>query len=69
MVVTSDNKVEARTIKISSAYEDRWIVSEGLNAGDQVIVEGLQKIRPGASVKPIPFNSAISEVSSSPQGK
>ncbi len=55
MVVTADNKVESRTIKLGSAFEDKWIVSDGLNAGDRVVVEGLQKTRPGATVKPVPF--------------
>lgn len=55
MVVGAEDKVEARTIKLSNAIGDKWIVSSGLNVGDRVIVEGLQKIRPGAVVKPVPF--------------
>lgn len=54
-MVVADGKVEARAIKISTAVGDKWIVTEGLKPGDQVIVEGLQKIRPGAPVKPVPF--------------
>ena len=59
MLVTDDNKVEARTIKISSATGDQWIVKEGLKVNDRVIVEGLQKIRPGAMIKPVPFTPAV----------
>lgn len=55
MVVGADNKVEARQIKLSSAYQDSWIVNEGLKVGERVIVDGLQKIRPGAEVTTVPF--------------
>jgi len=55
MVVTPDKKVEARTIKLGDALEDQWIVTEGLKAGETVIVEGLQKVKPGATVKTVPF--------------
>lgn len=55
LVVNADNKVEARPIKISSATGDQWIVASGLQAGEKIIVEGLQKVRPGMEVKPVPF--------------
>ena len=57
MVVGADNKVEARPVKIGSAVGDQWVISSGLQDGEKVIVEGLQKIRPGATVKPVPFGS------------
>ncbi len=70
MVVGADNKVEARTVKLSSAIGDKWIVAEGLKPGDRVIVEGLQKIRPGAEVKPVAFDPAQPNASAQPvQGK
>lgn len=69
MIVGKDNKVEARTVKLSTAVEDKWIVSEGLKQGDRVIVEGLQKIRPGAEVKPVPFKSTEPATAAAPQGK
>jgi len=56
MVVGADGKVEARVIKIGQAVGNKWIVTDGLKAGDQVIVEGLQKFQPGMAVKPVPFN-------------
>jgi membrane fusion protein (multidrug efflux system) len=56
MVVTADNKVEARKIKLGIAIEDKWTVTDGLKAGDTVIVEGLQKIKPGVTVKTVPFS-------------
>ena len=51
MVVSQDGKVEARMVKVSRAIGDKWLVEEGLAAGDRVIIEGLQKIRPGAPVQ------------------
>ena len=72
MVVGADNKVEARVIKIGQAVGNKWVVTEGLKAGENVIVEGLQKVRPGMVVKPVPFNPAGDSNSASPgstQGK
>jgi membrane fusion protein (multidrug efflux system) len=51
MVVGKDGKVELRAVRVSRAIGDKWLVEEGLAAGDQVIVEGLQKIRPDATVQ------------------
>ena len=51
MVVSGDGKVELRAVKVSRAIGDKWLVEDGLVAGDRVIVEGLQKIRPGAPVQ------------------
>jgi len=51
MVVNADNKVEARIVKAEQSIGDKWVVTEGLAAGDRVIVEGLQKVKPGAPVK------------------
>jgi membrane fusion protein (multidrug efflux system) len=52
MVVGSDNKVSQRTVKVGDRYEDSYIVLEGLKAGERVVTEGLQKIRPGMLVTP-----------------
>lgn len=51
MVVGADGKVAAREVKVSRAIGDKWLVESGLAAGDKLIVEGLQKIRPGAPVQ------------------
>ena len=58
MLVTADNKVEARTIKLGQAIQDKWTVTDGLKAGDIVIMEGLQKIKPGITVKTVPFSES-----------
>ncbi|AKI02207.1 RND family efflux transporter, MFP subunit [Hoeflea sp. IMCC20628] len=52
MVIGADNIVEQRTLTIVSDRGSDWIVTEGLAAGDKVIVEGLQKIAVGAPVAP-----------------
>jgi membrane fusion protein (multidrug efflux system) len=52
MVVGAQNKVEMRTVEIDRALGDKWIVTSGLKAGDQLIVEGLLNLRPGTVVKP-----------------
>ena len=58
-VVTPDNKVEARTIKADTALGgDKWIVTDGLKPGERVIVEGLQKVQPGMTVTPTPYDAS-----------
>lgn len=52
LLLTPDNKVELRVIKTDRAVGSQWFVSGGLKAGDRVIVEGLQRVRPGMQVTP-----------------
>jgi membrane fusion protein (multidrug efflux system) len=63
MVVGADSKVEARTLVTERAIGDQWLVKSGLKAGDQVIVNNLQKIRPGVPVKPAPVATSTPVVS------
>ena len=51
-VASPDNKVELRKIRTDRAIGDKWLVVEGVAAGDRVIMTGLQKIAPGATVNP-----------------
>lgn len=51
-VVGAENKAEARQLKLGPALSGEWIVEDGLKAGDKVIVEGSQKLQPGAVVAP-----------------
>jgi membrane fusion protein (multidrug efflux system) len=53
MVVTGNNTVETRPIAISFAKNNRWLVDKGLRAGDRVVIEGLQKIKPGTQVNAV----------------
>ena len=61
LVVDGSEKVAQRKIAVDRAIGDRWLVSEGLKPGDRLIVEGIQKVRPGASVKAVPFNAGGKE--------
>jgi membrane fusion protein (multidrug efflux system) len=58
MVVNAEGVVEARVLSASRTQGDQWLVDEGLQAGDRVIVEGLQKIKPGAHVRVIEAGTA-----------
>lgn len=58
LLLGKDGKVEQRTLTLDRAMGDKWLVTSGLSAGDQLIVEGLQKIRPGMPVKVVPASSA-----------
>lgn len=53
MLVGADNTVERRTIVVNQTIGDQWLVDSGVEAGDRIVVAGLQKIRPGATVKTI----------------
>jgi len=55
LIVNPAGKVEQRMLSLDRAIGDQWLVSSGLSPGDRVIVEGLQKVRPGASAKAVPF--------------
>jgi len=55
LVVDRDNKVATRKVEVGSAYQGRWVVKSGLEKGERVIVEGLQKAKPGALVTPKPM--------------
>jgi membrane fusion protein (multidrug efflux system) len=54
LVAGADGKAQLRMLQISRAIGSQWLVSAGLKPGDQLIVDGLQKIRPGAPVKAVP---------------
>jgi membrane fusion protein (multidrug efflux system) len=67
MVVTPDDKVEIRPVTVSSAAGNDWIVTSGLKAGEQVILEGFQKVQPGMTVKPVPFEPAAGAAAGDPK--
>jgi membrane fusion protein (multidrug efflux system) len=56
LVVDDTGKVQQRMLTLDRAIGDQWLVSSGLSAGDRVIVEGGQKVRPGTVVKTVPFH-------------
>jgi membrane fusion protein (multidrug efflux system) len=55
LIVGAGGKVEQRQLGLDRAIKDQWLVTAGLQAGDQVIVEGQLRVRPGATVKTVPF--------------
>jgi membrane fusion protein (multidrug efflux system) len=55
LVVDSEGKVQQRMITTDRAIGDQWLVASGLAADEKVVVEGMQKARPGATVKTVPF--------------
>ncbi|MCE2594526.1 efflux RND transporter periplasmic adaptor subunit [Motilimonas cestriensis] len=61
MVVGAENKVESRVVTTAEAINNEWRITSGLAAGDVLIVEGLQKIRPGAVVTPKPLTDSSAQ--------
>jgi membrane fusion protein, multidrug efflux system len=66
MVVNAEGKAESRVVNVSRTIGNKWLVEKGLAAGDRVIVEGLQRIRPGAVVR---IAGANSPAAPAPGGK
>lgn len=58
LVVGKDGTVQLRLLTLDRAVGNRWLVTSGLQAGELVIVEGSQRVRPGAIVKTVPFAEA-----------
>ena len=57
-VVAADGSVNTRAVKIGTAKEEQWVVFEGLQPGEQVIVDGFQKLQGKARAKPVPWSAA-----------
>ena len=55
LIVDADGKVQQHQLSIDRAIKDQWLVASGLAPGDRIIVEGLQNVRPGMSVRTVPF--------------
>lgn len=56
LLVGPGDKVVRRQLELGRTMDDRWLVSKGLAAGDRLIVEGTDKVKPGQTVKPVPLN-------------
>ena len=59
LVVTDDNTVELRDVKAGPTYKNFWLITEGLSPGERVVVDGLQKARPGSTVSPSPSDITL----------
>jgi len=57
LVVNGEDKVEQRTLKTAGTVGNRWLVSGGVTAGERLIVEGGQKVQPGAAVRPVEWRA------------
>lgn len=55
LIVDAENQVQVRALTIDRAMGSQWLVASGLAAGDRVVVEGIQKVRPGTVVRAVPF--------------
>ncbi len=60
-VVQEDNTVQRRPVIAGYRHGDEWIIDEGVNLGERVIVDGHQKVRPKMTVKPVSANQAIDQ--------
>jgi membrane fusion protein (multidrug efflux system) len=75
LIAEAEGKIGQRMLTLDRAIGDKWLVSSGLQPGDQVIVEGMQRLRPGVSVKVVPFEAGSDKKGSpemppgSPQSK
>ncbi len=62
-VVTPENKVEIRPVKVGERTGNLWIIEQGLNPGEHVVVEGIQKVKAGMTVAPKPYQESPEEKS------
>ena len=61
LIVDADGKVQQRQLSIDRAIKDQWLVASGLAPGDRIVVEGRQNVRPGMSVRAVPFESGAQQ--------
>lgn len=59
LVVGADNKAELRDIKVMRTIGNQWLVESGLSAGDRVITEGLQRVKPGMELVAVPARNVV----------
>ncbi len=69
MVVNGEGKVEARTVKAAQSLGDKWVISDGLAAGERIIVEGLQRARPGTVVQAQEVGAAVAAAATVATGR
>jgi membrane fusion protein (multidrug efflux system) len=55
-VVKPDNTADIRPVKVAEQVGTLWVITEGLKAGEKIVVEGIQKVKPGSPVNPQPYN-------------
>jgi membrane fusion protein, multidrug efflux system len=68
LIVDAESKVQLRMLTLDRAIGDQWLVSSGIAPGERVIIEGMQKVKPGIPVKAIPFETANGDGRNSKEG-
>ena len=68
-VVKADNRVATQPVRVGSLQDGQWFVTEGLKAGDRVVVEGFQKFVTGDEVKPHAWMEATAQAEATPSAK
>ena len=68
MVVGADGKVAPRPVKVGTAQGGDWVILDGLKAGEMVMVDGFQKLRGDAPVKPVPWQAPGAAASGAASG-
>jgi membrane fusion protein (multidrug efflux system) len=58
-VVDKDNRVSVRPVQVGERTGTMWVIREGLKAGDHVVVEGQQNLKPGMTVRTKPFEGGV----------
>ena len=58
-VVDAQNQVNPKQLVVAGAFGDKWIVASGVDAGETVIIEGYQRLRPGMTAVPSPYSPAL----------
>jgi membrane fusion protein (multidrug efflux system) len=56
--LAGNNSVEVRPVRLGQELSDVWVIREGLQAGERVVVDGVIRVRPGATVRPVPIAAA-----------
>jgi membrane fusion protein (multidrug efflux system) len=67
-VVGEEDKVAVRDVKATNWRGDQWLIEEGLRPGERVMVDGFQRVMPGAEVKPVTVAGATSAAASGTAG-
>jgi membrane fusion protein (multidrug efflux system) len=62
IVVEKDNKAAERVVTADRAINGEWLITAGLNAGERVVLDGLQKVKPGSEVKPVEAAGVATDV-------
>jgi membrane fusion protein (multidrug efflux system) len=63
MVLSANNRIESRVVVTDKAIEDKWVIASGLKVGEKVIVEGLNKIKAGDTVKAVDLTQQFNQKS------